>query len=133
MGYMTMGTNDFNIVKRQVITEYVELFGNARKGDVWSLGDCLNVFRYYFIRYEQKTGQAHPHLSNETIKDIILKFPYLDAECPNDHSANYDLEPQNYDLLIDKYFEQTFNDCNYSIAHFMSGNIRTLRFYEELY
>lgn len=45
----------------------------------------------------------------------------------------YDIEPEDYPDMIDAYFRQRFENCNYSIAHFMSGNIRVLRYYEELY
>lgn len=35
--------------------------------------------------------------------------------------------------MIDAYFETEFYDCNYRINHFFSGQIRELRFYEEIY
>lgn len=122
---------DFTIVKRQIIGEYISLYGNDRPGETWSLESCLNVFRYFYYRYRETFGTDHPNLTNATINRIILDFPYLDDENRN-HDV-IELEPESYQTLIDAYFMQDFDNCNYSIAHFMSGNIRMLRFYEELY
>lgn len=122
---------NFNIVKRQIITEYLKLYGSDRESDQWSLGACLDVFRYYFNAYRDYFGVDHPKLSNSTIKNIITAFPYV--QDPERSARDFDLEPQDYPELIKAYFKQDFDKCNYSIAHFMSGDIRALRYYEELY
>lgn len=118
---------DFNIVKRQVIGEYLKLYGGDRKGQQWSMLDCLNVFRYYYALYKLTFGEDHPKLSNKTIQRIIADFPRT-----ND-IYEYEFEPKDYPAMIKAYFNTGFEGCDYSIAHFMSGNIRTMRFYEELY
>lgn len=121
---------DFDIFKTQVIIEYLNLYGNDRPGDDWSLGNCLRVFQYYFKKYRRIMGEDHPNMSNKTIRKIIQAFPYLEGE---EYGRDEYVEPADYPPMINKYFEQDFEDCNYSIAHFMSGKIRQLRFYEELY
>ena len=121
----------FTIVKRQIILEYVKLYGNDRYGETWSLEDCLDVFRYFYGQYLDIFEREHPRLKNKTIRDIIERFPYIEDE--NYIGRDYELYPDEYPTLIDAYFEQDFPDCDYSIAHFMSGRIRLLRFYEELY
>lgn len=121
---------DFTIVKRQIILEYVKLYGSDRYGEKWSLEDCIDVFRYYYRQYEAIFHKEHPRLKNKTIREIIEKLPYTVDE----FNRSIDLEPDFYPTLIDAYFDQDFGpDCDYSIQHFMSGMIRTLRYYEELY
>ena len=121
---------DFTIVKRQIILEYIKLYGSACPDDTWSLEACIDVFRYFYRRYEKTFGRYPPRLSNKTVRSIIQRFPYLDDSAMG---RAYDITPDEYPPLIDAYFRQDFENCNYSIAHFMAGDIRTLRFYEELY
>ena len=122
---------DFTIVKRQIITEYIKLYGSDRNGYTWDLAACIDVFRYYYWQYKRTFKQDHPHLKNETIRRIIEAFPYIEDDTMQNRAE--DLEPGQYPALIDAYFKQDFDGCNYSIAHFMSGDIRLLRYYEELY
>ena len=120
---------DFSIVTRQVIREYLHIYGSDRPDKTWSLDACLNIFRYYYIKYRQTFRRDHPKLSNKTINDIISRFPYF----TDSFEGTAELEPEEYPLMIDAYFKQHFDKCDYSIAHFMAGGIRALRFYEELY
>ncbi len=118
------------IVLRQIIIEYIDLYGSDRCGEEWSLQDCINVFSYYYQRYDEIFQRKHPRLKNKTIRAIIKKLPYV----LDDLNRDIDLYPESYPKLIDAYFEQDFGpDCDYSIQHFMSGVIRALRYYEEEY
>ena len=121
---------NFDIVKRQIEQEYIKIYGDTRQDDIWSLEICVEIFNYYYQRYYETFGVNHPHLSNKSVSHIILNLPYCDSEY---HGECYDLEPEDYPPIIDAYFKQHFSYCNYSISHFMSGEIRMLRFYETLY
>lgn len=121
---------DFTIVKRQIISQYISLYGSDRENDTWSLEACINVFRYFYRAYYQAFGCSHPYLRNQTIREIISGFPRLSGD---GYLYGELLDPDEYPVMIDAYFEQDFPACNYSIAHFMSGNIRQLRYYENLY
>ena len=122
---------DFDKVKRQIIMEYFSLYGNDGRGYSWDLEDCINVFRYYYRQYKRTFKQDHPHMKNKTIRRIIEALPYIDDDTMRNKEE--DLEPGQYPALIKAYFNQEFDGCNYSMAHFMSGRIRLLRYYEELY
>ena len=122
---------DFDIVKRQVVIEYLKLYGNPKEGDTWSLWECIEIFRYYYERYYKVFGVEHPHLSSKSISTIISNLPYFSTDTP--HNVEYDFTPDEYPIMIDAYFSQDFTNCNYSIAHFMSGDIRMLRVYECIY
>ena len=118
------------IVKRQIILEYIRLYGSDRYGEEWSLQDCIDVFDYFYRRYDKIFHRPHPRLKSKTIREIIEKLPYTIDELDRD----IDLDPDMYPTLIDAYFQQDFGpDCDYSMQHFMSGMIRALRYYEELY
>ena len=121
---------DFTIVKRQIILEYIDLYGSDREDSTWSLEACINVFRYFYRQYSRIFSYEHPRLSNNTIRRIIEDFPYL---YDDDMERDFDISPDMYPAMIDGYFNQDFEACDYSIAHFMSGKIRLLRFFEELY
>ena len=97
----------------------------------YTLQEVLDVFEYFFDSYEAVTGEVHPPIRKEQIAKIIKAMPFYD-EVPN-ASGYADIVPEAYPVLIDKYFQKPFRNCNYRINHFFSGDIRTLRMYEELY
>lgn len=125
---------DFNIVKRQIITEYLRQYGNDCPNDEWSLGNVIDVFRKFYRKYQMRFSKAHPKLSSKTVREIIVKLPHLYEDVAYGALGDcIELTPEHYDTLIDAYFDQAFEDCNYSMAHFMSGKIRELRVYERIY
>lgn len=44
-------------------------------------------------------------------------MPYIESET----HGMFDTGPENYTILIDKYFETPFNNCDYRINHFLVG------------
>jgi hypothetical protein len=103
----------------------------------YSLDDVLSVFQYYFQAYEKAfpKGKPHPAIKVEQIQNIIEAMPYIDGDGTS--SAGGDIDPGAYEALIDKHFQTKYNvgygGCDYNINHFFCGDIRLLRFYEELY
>lgn len=91
----------------------------------YSLQEVLDVFGYFFEAYEAKMKEAHPPIRRGQIKCIIALMPF--------YGSGVDISPEDYPLLIDSYFRTPFRNCNYRINHFFSGDIRTMRMYEELY
>lgn len=144
---------DFKILQRQIITAY-------RRADIkaWSLEEVIDFFAIFYSKYQQATGREHPRLTTGTIEKIISKIPYLyihdEYRCCRDMRAvgGYDrgacedceeqeycgdmiegLTLEDYENMMDVYFKQYFPNCDYSLAHFMSGDIRLMRFYEACY
>ena len=95
----------------------------------YTLDEVLSVFRYFFQGYEIVTGERHPSIRREQIARIVETMPYIDQN----HRGSADIEPEDYPCLIDAYFRTDFRNCNYRINHFFSGQIRELRFYEQIY
>ena len=99
--------------------------------NLYSLEDCLHVFRCYFEKYEEFTGRVHPPIRASQISRIMQDMPYID-EAPSpmptkDWTPIQDLEPDFYPLLIQLHFKTKYRNCDYNINHFFSGRIRDLR------
>lgn len=116
---------DFTITKRQIISTFIKAYGNDRESWEWSLAACLRFFMHYFAQYEQTFNRPHPRLSNASIRQILSNL-----ECATERIP---LNPDDYPPLIEKYFATEFQGCDHSLAHFMSGRIREILYYETLY
>ena len=131
-----------NIIKRQVIAQYIALYGSDRKDKEWNLKAVIDTFRYFYDQYYEHFAEIHPRLSNESVRRVIEKLGHTDGYFDVDMAFNgtlcpledgIDLFPEMYPQMIDEYFKQPFVDCDYKITHFMSDNIRILRYYELFY
>ena len=103
---------------------------NKEDDHIYSLDDVLRIFEYYFQKYEDTFHDVHPNIRAEQIERIIAAMPYIE---PTYGGSVADIEPQDYGPLIDKHFQTQYRNCDYNINHFFSGDIRLLRYYEELY
>ena len=117
---------NFPLFKRLAIRAYHNVGGTS-----FSLDETLYVFEYYFNKYEKTFKQVHPNIRMAQIERIIEVMPYIDNNGTS--SAGCDIEPSDYETLIDKHFKTQYHNCDYNLNHFFSGDIRLLRFYEELY
>lgn len=97
--------------------------------NLYSLEDALNVFRYYFQRYEEHTGHPHPPIKAAQIKRLCECMPFLDRT----GGSIADIDPEAYPLMIEKHFETKYRNCDWNINHFFYGRIRAMRFYEVCY
>jgi len=97
----------------------------------YSLQEVLDVFTYFFKKYEAETGLPHPPLKRAQMQHIIRLMPYIDKEHTSGFSG--DIDAESYPALIDAYFHTRFKNCNYRINHFFSGQIRKIKFYETCY
>lgn len=120
---------DFQVVERQIRSVYRK--GMFSSWTVWTEDDYVRVFHDFYEAYKYYRGEAHPFLTNASIYKVMSALP----ECGGDDLHEFSLDPDDYaEFLIDAYFQTRFQrGCNYSILHFISGNIRALRCYETLY
>ena len=135
MGKRRTDPLNFSIVKRQIIKEYLKLYDSPRDNDEWSLKNCIELFRIYYILYKEHFGIDHPNLTDESMDNVLEEIPYIGGENGErdvDFSDCVSLE--DYPDLIEAYFNSEFREgCDYSISHFMSGQIRMIKFYENMY
>jgi hypothetical protein len=79
----------------------------------------------YFSLYEEVFREKHPYIKIEKLKDISLEIEsFIDEN-------GLDLEGMS--IIIGKYFNTKFDNCDYNICHFASQDIMLHRFYEELF
>lgn len=111
--------------------KFRKIAANVYPQGPYSFEESMEVFKYYFERYEDFMGRPHPHVRASQIVRICQDMPYIDREYSSGQYA--DVDPTDYPVLIDKYFATRFRSCDRNICHFFSGRIRELRFFEELY
>lgn len=121
--------NQIEKMHKQLIQENGEYFNN-----LYTVEEYQELFKYFYQSYYNYTGHEHTKLKNHHIKAIMESFPYVSEDIYDNIDA--DVSPEENLTLIDAYFQQPWNkykDVDPTILHFMSGNIRGLRYFETLY
>lgn len=111
---------NFNILIRQIRKAYQT--GSYR---LWSVEDFIEVFERFYGMYEDYIGRGHPHLRTETIARVMASL------VEDDNGTLYAPEDYLDSDIIEKYFDTVFNrGCDYSIVHFISGDVRYYKSFE---
>lgn len=84
----------------------------------WIAEDYLSVFRDFFEAYTLFEGREHPDISYFELIRLMERMPWADT------GEKVPLEPGEYTGLIGAYFCDSGPECNHSIHHFFSGEIR---------
>lgn len=114
---------DFEIVKRQIYSAYKKRNPELWK---WSLSDYVHVFEVFYHKYRYYLNRDHPRMTNESIFRVMLRLSIFSELNDSEWTADENIE------LMDSYFETDFTGCDYSIAHFVSGEIRNYRLFENM-
>lgn len=96
--------------------------------NLYTLKECLEVFRLYFQTYEEYMGHAHPPIRREQISRIMQVMPADGYYIP----VYQEIAPDDYKSIIPLHFETKYKYCDYNINHFFSGIIRELRLHEAM-
>lgn len=99
-----------------------------QENTVYTMGECLMVFREYFRQYEEKTGRAHPNISARQIVKICEIMPWYSADDAGSYQPS--ITAETYREVIRKHFRTRYRNCDYNINHFFSGHIRERRYQE---
>lgn len=91
------------------------------------LEDYLEAINYYLNEYALYIGRQHPVLSKEHWETVITSLFTVEL-----NGLFTDVSLDDEMTMMDKYFATDF-DTDRNILHYVSGNIRTLRCYEECY
>ena len=118
---------NFKLFSRLAERAYNNIGNNA-----YSLEEVLAVFEYYFDCYEKTFKEVHSNINIAQIERIIRAMPYMDR-LTTAQAADCDIEAEIYEDLINKHFKTQYKNCDYNINHFFSGDIRLMRYYEEIY
>lgn len=95
---------------------------------LWDIDDYIQFFDLFFVLHKKKTGYEHFNIPSKKLSEIMDALPFVIDENEN----AIDLDMDDYKLMLLSYFN-TDLDCDYSIYHFMSGDIRLYRTYEMYY
>lgn len=114
---------NYNIFDRLVASVY-------RQEDTWPLESYIHVFHKFFDEYDATFAEPHPHISRANIRKLMDEMPWLTLA---ERGVSEPLNLDSYDAMIERYFEIDWENCDYNINHFFSGQIRELRFYETCY
>ena len=91
-----------------------------RKGyskESFETAEAIEIVRTYYEKYKEVIGQPHPRLSDKTMMYVIGQ--YLNGFGEGNTSV------QTYRDLIDFHFRTNYReDIDWTIQHFMSGNVR---------
>ena len=81
---------------------------------------AIEIFRYYYMMYKQKTGNPHPRLNDKTMTDVLNNFI-----SGSDEVSEHDLD--TYEMLIDEHFKNNYRkEIDWSIRHFMTEDVRNM-------
>lgn len=91
---------------------------------MWSFDDYIRFFELFFRRYKKRMYKDHLNISTDNLVDIMGRLPTITM---NGYDCDFGIE--EYEEIVNLYFD-TDLDCDYSIYHFMSGDIRAYRAFE---
>ena len=126
---------NYDVVERQVKSVYAKL--KARNEEIteqWCLDDVLEFFRLFYHYHNLCCRYAHPFLKNKTIEWIIQNLSWCYGELDRttgcieaDVTNEMEFDIEIYREIIPQYFRTHYDNCDYSIVHFMSGCVRFVK------
>ena len=103
------------VVTKNHIVSVMDKLGYGELAD--ETQSAIEVFRYYYMMYKQKTGKAHPRLNDKAMTDTLVNF--IDSLSEID-CIDYD----DYEYMIDEHFSNNYGkEIDWSIRHFMNIGI----------
>ena len=109
------------VVTKNHIVSAMDKLGYGELAD--ETQSAIEIFRYYYMMYKQKTGNQHPRLNDKTMTDVLNNFISGSDEV-------IECDTDLYEMMIDKHFENNYGmDIDWSIRHFMTENVRNMLYY----
>lgn len=103
------------VVTKKHIVSVMDKLGYGELAD--ETQSAIEVFRYYYMMYKQKTGKAHPRLNDKAMTDTLVNFidSLSEIDC---------IDCDDYECMIDEHFSNNYGkEIDYSIRHFMNIGI----------
>ena len=100
------------VVTKNHIVSVMDKLGYGELAD--ETQSAIEVFRYYYMMYKQKTGKAHPRLNDKAMTDTLVNFidSLSEIDC---------IDCDDYECMIDEHFSNNYGkEIDYSIRHFMN-------------
>ena len=103
------------VVTKNHIVSVMDKLGYGELAD--ETQSAIEVFRYYYMMYKQKTGKAHPRLNDKAMTDTLVNFidSLSEIDC---------IDCDDYECMIDEHFSNNYGkEIDWSIRHFMNIGI----------
>ena len=103
------------VVTKNHIVSVMDKLGYGKLAD--ETQSAIEVFRYYYMMYKQKTGKTHPRLNDKAMTDTLVNFidSLSEIDC---------IDCDDYECMIDEHFSNNYGkEIDYSIRHFMNIGI----------
>lgn len=92
--------------------------------------DQLEALANFVSLYESFRGKRHPKLTYEQWDKAREEMLYVADGIGND----FDLGVDDEEEMMTSYFETEYKDgCDYSVLHYISGNLRSIRYYDVIH
>lgn len=93
--------------------------------ETFSSGGCtlenyIDTITYFYREYKRINRLNHPRITNEQMYWVMDQ---LFCTIENEHVVMF-FDPDECFDYIDEYFRTEYRNCDYSIRHFVSGDIR---------
>ena len=103
------------VVTKNHIVSVMDKLGYGELAD--ETQSAIEVFRYYYMMYKQKTGEPHPRLNDKAMTDTLVNFidSLSEIDC---------IDCDDYEYMIDEHFSNKYGkEIDWSIRHFMNIGI----------
>ncbi|MED4456177.1 helix-turn-helix domain-containing protein [Metabacillus fastidiosus] len=91
--------------------------------------DQLEAITYFVDTYPEYIDESHPRLTYEQWDRARKEMLYV-----ADLTRDFCLDVEDEMKMIQSYFETKFQEgCNYSVLHYTSGDLRSIRYYEVIH
>ena len=111
----------FDILDKQIEKIMNSISNNGVIGNL-DTNDIKEFFRMYYDIGKHMRNIKPNKLKNEQIEKIIDCISYIDE-------VDYNPSLDDYKKILIDYFNQDFPNCDYSINHFVSGDVLLMRYY----
>lgn len=106
------------VITKKHIVSVMDKLGYGELAD--ETQSAIEIFRYYYMMYKQKTGNPHPRLNDKTMTDTLNNF-IMGFDEVSEHDVD------TYEMLIDEHFKNNYGmNIDWSIRHFMTEDIRNM-------
>lgn len=104
--------------------------------DTKDIEEVALIILYFLIRYRECFERPHPEISSydmsKYVQAIVEPYAIKHRSDPEIVYAYLCCDFDDYVLLIDRYFEDDLK-CDYTLRHFLSGDIRQYRYFQTIY
>lgn len=103
------------VVTKNHIVSVMDKLGYVELSD--ETQSAIEIFRYYYMMYKQKTGNHHPRLNDKTMTYTLINL----IESRNKIDG---IDCDDYECMIDEHFANNYGkEIDWCIRHFMNISI----------